>query len=469
MGDFMADLRNTVQRYNMLTKGDSVVVGVSGGADSLCLLHALKELTEEYELKLYAVHLNHMFRGREAEEDAEFVRQICSDWGITSFIETFNVPEYIKKTGLSPEEAGREIRYRLFEEVRCKVNADKIAVAQNLNDNAETIIMRFLRGTGLDGLKGIDFVRGSIIRPLIEIERSRIDAYCAANNLEPRVDKTNFQAIYSRNKIRLELIPYIMKNFNPNINAAMSRFAGLVRDENEYIELQARKYFDENAVCEENTVRFDKHNLCCCHVAIVRRLVRYAIHRLYGSLTGFEQKHIDAAAELITKGTGAAVELPHAIRAYVSYNELIISKNIEKHYKKCYYSLKYDTTNNVPEQCKIFNIARKSMREVDLSNAGADLAYIDFDKIRSSLVLRNREAGDIFSPIGMKGSKKLKEYFIDEKIPKDMRDNILLIADGSEIVWVVGKRISEKYKVTSTTSEVLEIRVINQGNKTATI
>ncbi len=460
MPGFMEEVKSCIEKHNMIKEGDGVVVGVSGGADSLCLLHVLLQLSEQYKLKLYGVHLNHMFRGIDADRDAEFVGEICTKWGIPSFVEVFDVPAYIKKTGMSPEEAGREIRYRLFEDIRQRVNADKIAVAQNLNDNTETILMRFMRGTGIDGLKGIEPVRGRIIRPLLELDRSRIEDYCKANGLEPREDKTNLETIYSRNKIRLELIPFIKENFNPNINAALQRFASVIKDEAEFLELQAEAFFMENAKVEERAVSFSIAKLAECHQAIKRRIIRKALLKVNASLTGFEQKHIEGITELLSKSTGAAVELPQRIRAYISYVELIISKVVEKADKKCLYALKDDSTISIDTHNKMVTVERKSISDF-VPSRSKDIVFIDASKIKQQLVIRNREEGDRFSPIGMKGSKKLKEYFIDEKVPKDKRDEALLVADGSEIVWVVGSRISEKYKITSETTAVIAIRIIN--------
>ncbi|MDF2532295.1 MAG: putative ATPase, partial [Clostridia bacterium] len=193
MKNFIDNVKATIEKYEMIKSGDIVVVGVSGGADSLCLLHVLNTLKTELNIKLFAVHLNHQFRGVDAEWDAEFVAQICQAWEIPQRIETFDVPAYAKEHGLSSEEAGREIRYRLFDEVKDAIKGNKIAVAQNLNDNVETILMRLVRGTGLEGLKGIDAVRKDIIRPLLEQDRQNIEAYCRQNHLEPRIDKTNLQ------------------------------------------------------------------------------------------------------------------------------------------------------------------------------------------------------------------------------------------------------------------------------------
>ncbi|MGE5633420.1 MAG: tRNA lysidine(34) synthetase TilS [Caulobacteraceae bacterium] len=466
-GDFVVNLvetvKATINKYNMLQKGDRIVVGVSGGPDSLCLLHILKTLSNECGYELYAAHLNHKFRGKDADEDAAFVERTCKEWGIPAWVEAFDVPAYIVETGLSPEEAGREIRYKLFNEMCDRVGANKIAVAQNLNDHIETILMRFMRGSGIDGLKGIEPVRDNIVRPLIETDRRKIEEYCSELKLNPRIDKTNLEPIYYRNKVRLELIPYMEKNFNPNIKQALARFSNLIKDENEFLEQEAGKAFDTVAESEAGRIIIDTGKTKGMHIALKRRLVRIAVENLSNTLNGFEFKHFEGIVDLMDKSTGAAVMLPQKIKAYVSYDKLILAKDIEKADKKCYYKLKYDYDNNIETENGRIIIARKKSNDIERITKEKDRIFIDGSKIREGLVLRNREPGDMFSPIGLKGSKKLKDYFIDEKVPREQRDEIELIADGNEVVWIVGGRISEKYKITDRTSDVIIIKYLRRS------
>lgn len=458
MASLIEDVTRTVEKYNMLSKGDKIVVGVSGGPDSLCLLHVLRTLSRDSGYRLYAAHLNHQFRGKDADEDADFVEKLCREWGIPAFIETFDVPAYAEKMGLSSEEAGREIRYKLFDRVLFEVGADKIAVAQNLNDQAETILMRFMRGSGIEGLKGIEHVRGNIVRPLLEISRKRIEEYCIENKLNPRIDKTNLEPVYNRNKIRLELIPYIEKNFNPNIMQSLVRFSNLIKDENDFLDKEGEDAFKAAAQVLADGIAIDIKKASELHIAIKRRLARIAVEKIANTLNGFEFKHFESVTELLNKSTGAAVMLPHGLKAYVSYDKVILAKNIEKADKKCYYKLKYDCGNTISTVNGELSIERRKICEINGITRERDRIYIDESKIKQGLVLRRREPGDMFSPIGMKGSKKLKDYFIDEKIPREKRDEIELVADGSEIVWIVGGRISEKYKITDGTKDVIIIK-----------
>lgn len=462
MTDFIENVRSTIAKYNMLNPGDKIVIGVSGGPDSLCLLHVLKKLCSEYGCSIFAAHLNHMFRGKDADKDAEFVEETCKEWGIQPFIETFDVPAYIIETGLSPEEAGREIRYRLFHRVCEEVGGNKIAVAHNLNDHVETILMRFMRGSGIEGLKGIEAVRGNIIRPLLETDRDSIEKYCAAFGLSPRIDKTNLESVYNRNRIRLELIPYMEKNFNPNIKMALSRFAGLVKDENDYLEIEAEEKLKEVAEYSDDRVTIDVPRFNTLHIALQRRIIRQCTERLSNTLNGFDFKHVEKVLVLVYQSTGAAVMLPYKIRAFRSYDKLILAKNIVKADKKCYYKLKYDYDNSIYTEKGCITVERKKAKEIGELRGQKNIIYIDTSKIKDGLALRYRRTGDMFAPIGMKGTKKLKEYLIDEKVPKEERDELELIADGNEIVWIVGGRLSEKYKITNDTLDALLIKYMRR-------
>ncbi|OGO76748.1 MAG: tRNA lysidine(34) synthetase TilS [Clostridiales bacterium GWB2_37_7] len=463
MNSFVDNVKSTIEKHNMIKNGDTVVVGVSGGADSLCLLHVLKSLSNVLDIRLFAVHLNHMFRGLDAKNDADFVEQICLEWNIPFKIETFDVPAYAKQQGLSPEEAGREIRYKLFREAKEQMKANKIAVAQNSNDNVETILMRLIRGTGLEGLKGIDAVRDDIIRPLLDSDRQSIEKYCRENDLDPRVDKTNLEPIYLRNKIRLELLPYLKENFNPNLNEALTRMAQVVREENEYLERQTEEYLESMGRVQENCITIETEKLKQLHPAMQKRLLRKGIEKLATSLNGFEYKHFQGMIEMLDKSTGAAIELPKSLKAYISYENLIICKKIEKPDKKCYYKLKYNYDNLIGELASNISIKLIDSSEMLTIPKSCSTVYLDADKIKNELILRSRETGDVISPIGMKGSKKLKDYFIDKKVPKEKRDQVLLLTDGNEIIWIPGSIISEKYKVTSNTQKVIVLSCNNCG------
>lgn len=236
---------DTIKRYNLIKNGDSIVIGVSGGPDSICLLHILNELKQELNFKIYVAHINHLIR-KEAEEETEYVQEFCKKLGVECFVKRIDVQKEAKELKRGTEETGRKVRYEFFEEVLEKTKSNKIATAHNNNDKVETIIMNILRGSGTSGLKGIEPIReDKYIRPLIDIEREEIEKYCLENKLEPRIDKSNNENIYTRNKIRNVAIPYIKQEFNPNITKTINRLSEVVSEENEYLDKITERTFNE--------------------------------------------------------------------------------------------------------------------------------------------------------------------------------------------------------------------------------
>lgn len=311
---------NTIAKYHLIATNDTIVVGVSGGPDSICLLDALNKITKFSQkcpqknpepvgtdgdmLKIVVAHVNHMLR-EEADDDEQFVKNYCEKNGIEFYTKSIDVQKLANTNKIGTEEAGRIARYEFFDEVLRKTGANKIAIAHNKNDKVETILMHTLRGSGMEGLKGIEPKRGNIIRPLIECERMQIEKYCEENQLNARIDKTNFENIYHRNKIRNVVIPYIQKEFNPNIVKTINRLSDIVTLEDEYMERQTRKAYQE-LVLEENqreiVIDLKKFNLQ--EIVIKSRLIRYIIKRLFGTTASIEKIHIDDVIKLCDNNVG---------------------------------------------------------------------------------------------------------------------------------------------------------------------
>ena len=495
------DLRKIVEKnitkYEMFESGDGILVGVSGGADSLSLLHVLMVIGRERGWIVAAAHLNHCFRGEEADRDQAHVIKICQEWSIPLLDRKIDVQAIADEKGMSSEEAGREVRYALFEEAMIKFGCNKKAVAQNMDDQAETVLMNLIRGSGTEGLKGMEFVRGNICRPLLNIPRVEIEKYCDENFISYVNDSTNFEPIYARNKVRLQLLPYIKKTFNPAITENLFRLSRGASEENDFLEQLGRdilakiresdvnfdsdfafdSYSDLNSDLDTNSdfeagnnkeIKILASELINLHSAMAKRVLRIAIREVSGDLKGIERKHIEAALKIAGEHTGSACQLPSKIRIKKSYEWLIISKerqnaiiDVEKNGQKCYHILVYGKNilpdGTVVEMEKLELETEKELKKEFMTE------YLDFKKLNSQLVARYKMAGDRFTPIGMRGSKKLKDFFIDRKVPKEKRDNFLLICDGNEVVWVTSDVISERYKLDKDSKEILKIKII-QGD-----
>ena len=302
-----------IKKYNLIENGDKIVVGVSGGPDSITLLNILKNIKKNkyIDFEIIVCHINHMIR-QEALEDEEYVKKYCKTNNIECYVKKIEVEKMAEIQKIGTEEAGRKARYEFFNEILEKTNSNKIATAHTKNDNAETVLMNIIRGSGTTGLKGIEAKRDNLIRPLIECNREEIENYCEINNLNPRVDKTNFENIYTRNKIRNLLIPYIKKNFNPNIIEAINRLSDLSRKENEYLDRVTKQAYN-NIVVEkqENQIILDLKKFNLLEEVIKSRLVLYTINMLFGTRNGIEKKHIEDIIKLCSNNIGNKFLIPN--------------------------------------------------------------------------------------------------------------------------------------------------------------
>ncbi len=470
---------DTISRYGLLKEGDKVLAAVSGGPDSACLLHALHALSSRLRIEISAVHVNHLLRGEESDADEEFVREFCRSMGIRLFSERRDVSRYASDAGISVEEAGREIRYGIFDEIANKHGLNKIAVAHNKDDQAETVIMHIIRGTGLDGLAGMPYKRGRVIRPLLDVRRSEIEEYCKHNAIAARIDSSNMERDYMRNRIRLDLIPYIDRLFGVDVSDRVSSMSLLLNEDRKFIMDSASVFYDKIADEIAGKVSIDIAGLAKCHPSLRRHIIRMALERAAGSLKGIFSSHIEAVLALALKGrTGTSVNLPGGIRPYISYGEIVFEK-IAPEKNRSQDKVLFDKAVAIPGTTDMdeFGVSLDAS-VIDLTRFGevcmklSDLSpqqYFDYD----SLVgygcpddvprVRRRMQGDHFTPVGSKYGKKLKKYFIDEKFPRFERDMIPLVAKGNEIVWIIGHKISDKFKVTENTKKVLKLEIIRKG------
>ena len=321
-------VRKTIREYNLIEKNDSIVVGVSGGPDSMTLLSILLKLKEEFNLKIYVAHVNHMLR-ENAIKDEEYVKEFCKKNNIEMFIKKANISEIAKKEKIGLEEAGRNARYNFFEEILKNTESNKIAIAHNINDKVETIIMNTLRGSGVSGLKGIEPKRKKYIRPLIEIERHEIEKYCIENEINPRHDESNDDNTYTRNKIRNIIIPYIRNEFNPNIIKTLNRLSEIIKEEDEYVQSKTEKIFKEILLTnEKNKIELDPRKFNDQEKVIQKNLILLAIKKVKGSTQGIEKVNIDDIIKLCNNNIGNKLIRPVNQLEIGIKNKRIYIKNI---------------------------------------------------------------------------------------------------------------------------------------------
>ena len=430
---------SAIKKWNMLSYNDKIIVGLSGGADSVALLHFLVSLRKKYSLWIIAVHINHGLRGNASDMDEHFSKQLCAQIDVPFANYRFDLKEESKKLGFSIEETGRALRYECFDKERIRINADKIAIAHTKNDQAETILFNFFRGSGLKGLTGIPPVRGNIIRPFIYCAREDIEHYCHTHKLPYRTDSTNYETDYTRNKIRLELIPYIQNKINPAMIDTVTQNAELIYEEDLYLNKLA---CDALSLCRISPCTLNVDQLLSYPDCIQRRVLRIFYHEICGSIKNLSSLHTESMLSLAKGNTGKKIMLPHGVLIRKIYANLIFSLEENKNEKKtedfCY-NLVYNEWVELKELGLFATYSSNPPGCAECQSFNLNLAD-------TSLVLRNRRPGDVIYFNSIKGHKKIKDFFIDRKIPPDMRAGCALLAFGSEILWIPSMNVkSDKY------------------------
>lgn len=452
-------VKKNIIKYELLQKGDKIVVGISGGADSICLVHILLALKDELEIEIYGVHINHGIRKETAKRDEEYVREFCEKYRIPFFCFERDIPKIAREEKLSEEEAGRKIRYECFREVLEKVGGNKIAVAHHQNDQAETLLLHLCRGSGIQGLAGIRPKRDNIIRPLLFVTRGEIEQYLAENQIFYQEDETNQDIIYARNKVRHEILPKL-EMINPRTVEHMARACEMMQETVDFLQKVVQSEFNRLVEKEEDRRSVLIEVLREADLFLQKQFIKNMIEEVAKAKKDISSTHIMSVLSLMEKEVGKKMKLPYQLEAIREYEKIVIQKkrNEKVFQKEVEYILK-EGEQSFPEfGFQILTEKREYFGE-EISKK-TYTKYFDYAKIKSNVVLRHRKAGD-YLIMNTKGEKKsLKRLFIDEKIPRQDRDNILLLADGSHIIWIVGERISEYYKVTDTTRDILVIQAI---------
>lgn len=458
-------VQKTIEKYNMFQAGDKVVVAVSGGPDSLALLYILAQLQDKWNLKLAVAHYNHLLR-QEATDEASFVRCCAEELGMPVYIGEGDVARYARENNLSIQVAARELRYDFFEEILEQTGSQKLALAHQLEDQAETIVMHFLRGPSPRGLAGIPPVRGKIVRPLIEISRREIDEYLSQKELKPVIDTSNYETVYLRNRIRLELMP-ALKEYNPNLENRLLRGAEIFRAEDDYLEEETARQWAKLCFWEQDRLLIKYAGYRHLPVALKRRLLRRCFWELAGSKQDLSFEQVERVYNwLETPVQGKILEWPLGIWVSFMGQYITVTRNTVQAQQANYsYTLASPGTKSLPGGLlKVEPLSAKGIMEETLKGSNQWQVRIDGDKVKFPLTIRNRRPGDRFYPLGLGGSKKLKDFFIDLKVPQHLRNQIPIIisADG-KIIWVVGLRLDERFKVTEDSENILSLSYIKRN------
>jgi len=446
---------SAIQKYAMLRGEEKVLVGLSGGPDSVCLLHILHRLKNRLALALAALYIDHGLRPDETKDEVEFCRHLCEKLPVDFLTKSIDVKTYAKEQGFSLQEAARELRYMTFERVAYDIGAKKIALGHTIDDQLETFFMRMFRGSGPKGLSGIPPVRGMIIRPLLNVEREDIENYLKLENESFIMDSSNLKKDYLRNKLRIELI-LDMKKIAPHITQSIARTMDILREEEKYFEIIIAKTLMK-LISRKTDKRIELFlsPLEAMDRVILRRVLRRALDETRG-LRGIEFIHIENIIELVKHGRqGDRICLPKGVRAVKDYATLILTSEIPEKLGSF--------TLNVPGEVVLKEIG--AVIKASIEHEGAlhgrerTTAVFDAGKTGTELIVRPREKGDFFYPMGFGKRKKLQDYFVDEKVPRDERDAVPIVIKGNDIVWIAGYRGDERFKVSESTVRFLKIEL----------
>jgi tRNA(Ile)-lysidine synthase len=457
-----------IRKHSLFSAGDRLVVAVSGGADSVYLLHILARWKKELGVKPHVGHLNHMLRGAESDSDASYVSELAGRLEVPATIERRDVAAYHDQKGGSLEEAAREMRYSFLAEIAERISASKVVMGHTRDDHVETIVMHLLRGAGTTGLCGLQprsvlpYSENSshhleVVRPLLEISRQETLEYCQKHNLAPQCDSSNTSPSFLRNRVRLELLP-ILRSYNPSIDKALLRLANIATDDISFIEKQASLLWKKLAREEGNVIYLDISQMVTLLRAMQRQIFRMAVKQLRGNLKDVEADHIEAMVDFLSKPAGKKLCLPDGLTLSTEYGRLVLAPAqasicplppLKRIYKI-----------NIPGETDLpgWQVRADIIQKVASDEDGLAASF-DLDKVGTELVVRRRREGDRFQPLGMSQTKKLQDFMVDSKIPTSWRDRVPLICSDKQILWVVGWRIDDRAKVTESTEKVLRLQL----------
>lgn len=484
-----------IESYQMFSGYGAVVAGLSGGADSVCLVVVLKEIIEKQGLALHltAVHINHGIRGTEAQRDEEFARVLCEKLGVEFVSRYVDVPAAAKKERLSEEEAGRILRYQIFQEIAAQQEKKYqgkvcIAVAHHKNDQAETVLMNLVRGSSLRGLCGMRPVRENIVRPLLCVSRTEIEQYLLQRGISYVTDSTNLENAYTRNKVRNELIPYLEQSMNPNVVEKLTDLAETTAEAEDYIRQQADKLFRTGVTCDRNrkSAVIAVKELKGQPPILLRYVIRQTIEALTGGLKDVYRTHLEAVCSLLDMAVGKQVSVAYGLRAVRTYGEILIQPECEQDdmpyqevcwqldrqkLEKIWQGQPYILPVAVPiwlargRKVHCVHVVMEQGKPSEICGNNDYTKLFDYDKIKDNLSFRFRKTSDRIVIQRNGAVKTLKKELIDKKVPREIRNRILLLASGNSILWAVGLRRSEIGLIEPSTKRILKISIVLQEDK----
>jgi tRNA(Ile)-lysidine synthase len=443
----------TIKKHSMIKKGDTLLIGLSGGPDSVCLTAILDKVRHNFNISLHALYVNHGMRPEESKKEESFCKELCEKLGITFHSRSVDVRSFAKEKRLNIQETARELRYEILEEVAEDINASRIAVGHNADDQAETIFMRLIRGSGRRGLSGILPVRGMIIRPLIEIERSMIEKFLRDEMGQSFVlDSSNLNEDYLRNWLRLNVMNEVKKH-NPSIVRDLSRTADILREEDNHLEIIVTKTLMRLISRKsDNSIELFLTPLETLEKSLLRRVLRRAIDATTG-LRGISFVHVEDIIFLIRNGkSGDRIIMPKGLRAIRNYATLQLTLDVPGSFTE--HALHVPGEIIIQEQGVIIEA---EIIDEESETDGRSTALFDLHSLSVPLNIQSRQKGDFFYPRGLGKKKKLQDFFVDEKVPRDVRDTVPIVWSGNDIIWIAGYRADERFKPTEQTEKILKL------------
>ncbi|HIW21501.1 MAG TPA: tRNA lysidine(34) synthetase TilS [Candidatus Dorea intestinavium] len=444
-------IKTFILENQMIEKEDILILGLSGGPDSVCLFHVMEKLKEEFKAKLVCVHVNHLLRKEEADQDESFVKELCKKAGVPLEIERVDVKAFKNKEKLSEEEAGRIIRRRAFERARKKYKGQKILLAHHADDNAETLLLNLARGCMEEGLEGIRPKQEHYIRPLLGVRKKEIIKFLEENQYEYRLDATNQENDYARNRIRNNTLVYLENEVNKQVVAHMNEAMKRMVTINQYLKDETQKYYDLVVEEKEGIWWLQKSAYEKVPEALQSRIIYQVLVKAAQKEKDITKKHIDSLMALFTKEVGKEINLPYGVFAYKKYEGIILKVGRK--------------TANKPKKYEVKQRVFAYQKEQDSIPDSRYTKWFDYDIIKKTIDIRHRKPGDYLTINKEGNTKKLKKFFIDEKIGEEERDLIWLVCEGSQVMWVVGYRQNPHYQISNSTKKILEIKFTEDFNE----